>query len=64
MSKDMDEKLKLADKLMDVVDQANRKYCVTLLRHHVEKRENSVDQVRLFAKQKKREFSTICLCDL
>ena len=32
MSKDMDEQLKLAHKVVDVVDRANRKICVTLLR--------------------------------
>ena len=31
MSKDMDEQLKLAHKVVDVVDRANRKFCVTLL---------------------------------
>ena len=31
-SKDMDEQLKLAHKGIDVVDRANRKICVTLLR--------------------------------
>ena len=31
MSKDMDEQLKLAHKVVDVVDRANRKVCVTLL---------------------------------
>ena len=29
---DMDEQLKLAHKVVDVVDRANRKICVTLLR--------------------------------
>ena len=32
MSKDMDEQLKLAHKVFDVVIRANRKICVTLLR--------------------------------
>ena len=32
MSKDMDEQLKLAQNVVDVVDRANRKICVTLLR--------------------------------
>ena len=32
MTKDMNEQLKLAHKVVDVVDQANRKVCVTLLR--------------------------------
>ena len=31
MSKDMDEQLKLAHKVVDVVDRANRRICVTLL---------------------------------
>ena len=32
MSKDMDEHLKLAHKVVDVADRANRRICVTLLR--------------------------------
>ena len=32
MSKDMDEQLKLAHKVVDVVDRGNRTICVTLLR--------------------------------
>ena len=44
-SKDMDEQLKLAHKVVDVVDRANRKYCVTLLRYNVDKPESSNAQV-------------------
>ena len=40
MSKDMDEQLRLAHKVVDVVDRANRKTCVTLLRYIVEKPES------------------------
>ena len=36
MSKDMDEQIKLAQKVVDVVDRANRKICVTLVRYNVE----------------------------
>ena len=35
-SKDMDEQLKMAYKVVDVVDRANRKICETLLRYNVE----------------------------
>ena len=41
MSKDMDEQLKLTHKLVDVVDRANRKIYVTLMRYIVEKPESS-----------------------
>ena len=41
MSKDMDEQLKLAHKVVDVVDRANRKICVTLLQYNVDKPESS-----------------------
>ena len=41
MSGDMDEQLKLAYKLVDVVDRTNRKICVTLLRYNVDKPESS-----------------------
>ena len=55
MSKDMDEQLKLAHKVVDVVDRANRKICVTLLRYKVDKPESSYAQVRLFARKKEDE---------
>ena len=55
MFKDMDEQLKLAHKVVDVVDRANRKICVTLLRYNVDKPESSYAQVRLFARKKEDE---------
>ena len=55
MSKDMDEQLKRAHKVVDVVDRANRKICVTLLRYNVDKPESSYAQVRLFARKKDDE---------
>ena len=55
MSRDMDELLKLAHKVVDVVDRTNRKICVTLLRYNVDKPESSYAQVRLFARKKEDE---------
>ena len=55
MSKDMCEHLKLAHKVVDVVDRANRKICVTLLRCNVDKPESSSAQVRVFARRKEDE---------
>ena len=55
MTKDVDEHFKLAHKVVDVVDRANRKICVTLLRYNVDKRESSYAQVRLFARKKEDE---------
>ena len=55
MSKDVDEQLKLAHKVIHVLDRAKRKICVTLLRHNVEKPEISNAQVRFFAKRKEHE---------
>ena len=55
MSKDMDEKLKLAHKVVEVVDRANRKIYVTLLRYDVKKPESFYAQVRLFARKKEDE---------
>ena len=43
-SKNMDEQLKLAHKVVDVVDRANRKICVTLLRKNLDKLESSYAQ--------------------
>ena len=55
MSKDKDEQLKLAHKVVDAVDRANRKICVTLLRYNVDKLESSYAQIRLFARKKEDE---------
>ena len=54
-SKDMDEQLKLAHKVIDVVNRANRKICVTLLRYNVDKPESFYAQVRLFARKRADE---------
>ena len=51
----MDEQLKLAHKVVDVVDRANRMICVTLLRYNVDMPESSYAQVRLFARTKEDE---------
>ena len=55
MRTDIDEQLKLAHKVVDVVDRADRKICVTLLRLNVDKPESSYAQVRLFARKKEDE---------
>ena len=55
MPKDMDEKLKLALKVVHMVDRANRKFCVTLLRYNVDKPDRSNAQFRLFARKKEDE---------
>ena len=56
MSKAMDEQLKLAQKVVDVVDRTNRKICVTLLWYNVDKPESCYAQVRLFARKKENEM--------
>ena len=55
MSKDKDEQLKLAHKVVDVVDRAKTKICVTLMRYNVDKPEKFYAQVRLFARKKEDE---------
>ena len=55
LSKDKEEQLKLAHKVVDVVDRANRKICVTLLRYNVDKPESSYAPIRLFARKKEGE---------
>ena len=52
MSRDTDQQLRLAQKMLDLVEQANKRICVTLLWYNVEKLESSFAQVRLFAKKK------------
>ena len=46
MSRDMDEQLKLAHKVVDVVDRTDRKICVTPLRYNVDKPESSYAEIR------------------
>ena len=55
LSKDMDEQLKLSHKVVDLMDRANRRICVTLLPWSVDKRENFYAQVRFFARKKEDE---------
>ena len=55
MSKDMDEQLKKDHKVVDVVDRANRKTCVTLLRYNVIKPECSHAELQLFARKNEDE---------
>ena len=55
VSKGMDEQLKLAHKVVDVVERANRKICVTLLRYNADKPESSYAQLRIFASKKDDE---------
>ena len=61
-SKDMADQIKLAHKVVDVVDRANRKICVTLLRYNVDKPESSNAQVRLFARKKEDEKFQQVVC--
>ena len=39
LSEDMEEQLKLVHKVVDIVDRANKKICVTQLRYKVENQE-------------------------
>ena len=49
MSRDMDEQLKVAHKVVDVMDRPYRNSCLTLLRYNMDTSESSYAQVRLFA---------------
>ena len=55
LSKEMDYQLKLSPKVVDVVDPANRKICVTLLPFNVDKHESSKAQVHIVARKKEDE---------
>ena len=55
-SKCMDEQLKLAQNIVDVVDRPNRKICVTQLRYIVHKPDSSYARVQLFAGRKEDEM--------
>ena len=49
MSKDLDEQIKLAHKVADAVDRANRMTCLTLRRYNVVKPNTSYAPVRVLA---------------
>ena len=55
LAKDMEEKLKLTHRVVEVVDRPHRKICVNVLRYNVEKPETSYVQVRLFGRRKDEE---------
>ena len=55
LSKDMEEQLKLVHEVIDFVDRANRRICVTLLRYNVDNPETSYAQVRLLGRKKEEE---------
>ena len=62
LSKDMEEKLKLVHKVIDVVDCPNRRICVTLLRYKVDNPATFYAQVRLFGRKKEEKNSANCVC--
>ena len=55
MPNEVGEQFELAHKVVDVVDRANRKICVTQLRYNVDKPESSFAQVRLSKRMMKDE---------
>ena len=64
LAKDMGVHIKLAYKVVEVVDRPHRGICVTLLRYNVEKPETSYAQVRLFGERRKEKNHSNCICDL
>ena len=55
LSKDMEEQPKLFHKVIDVVDRANRRICVALLRYKADNPDTSYAKVRLFGRKKEEE---------
>ena len=55
LAKNMEEQLKLTQKIVEVVDRPHRKFCVTMLPYNVENPEASYVQVRLFGRRKDEE---------
>ena len=65
MSKDMDEQLKLAHKVVDALDRANRKICVTPLQVQCGQAWQFLCSSSIFCREEGgRENSTSCLCEL
>ena len=61
MSKDVDQQVKMAGKVIEVVDREIRMICVTLLRYNVEP-ENSYAKFRIIEREEGgREVSSKCL---
>ena len=55
LSKDMEEQLKIVQKVIDDVDCPNRRSCVTLLRYMADNPETCYAQIRLFGRKKEEE---------
>ena len=55
MSKNMDAQLKMAHKVVDVVDRANRKIYLKMLQYNVDKPESSHAQFQIIARRKEDE---------
>ena len=55
LSKDMEEQLKLVQKVIDVVDRPKGRICVTLLRYKADNPDTSYAQVRLFGRKTEEE---------
>ena len=55
MSKNMDEHFKLAHKVVDVVDRANKRICGALLPYNVDKTESSYAQIRFLARKNQED---------
>ena len=64
MSKDMDEQLNLAHKLVDIVDRANRKIRVTLLRYNVDKTKALIKSEKMQERRKKRKFNKLSMSNI
>ena len=63
LSKNMEEQLKLVQKVIEKVGGPNRRICQTLLRYNVVNRETSYAQVRLFGRKKDYErFQQTVVC--
>ena len=55
LSKDMEEQLKLVNKVNYVLNCPNRRICVTLLRYKADNPETSYAQIRTFGRKKEEE---------
>ena len=53
ISKELDEQLKVAQKVVDFVDHPYKKFCVTLLRYNTDKPGRLYAQVQIFSRKSK-----------
>ena len=65
LSKDMEDQLKLVQKVTDVVDRPNRRFCVTLLRHELDNQRPAMFKfVYSDGRRRKKSSNKLCMSSI